>query len=377
MIQSRLRTILTLLLIFSTTQSLLAQESDRLIVQAILFYSPTCPHCHEVLETHLPPIKEKYGDQLQLVGINTSNPIGTELYSNAVNMLQIPSERRGVPTLIIGDVVLVGGAEIPEQLPGLIDQGLAQGGIGWPNIPGLRDAIPNLPPASGSQGTSGNTEEVASDQEIPMTKSLPDASNSIAEDPLGSALGWLVLAFMILSLTYAILRIWANPEVLLQATAGKQLSTWQIPIVAIAGLAIAAYLAYVEISRAEAICGPIGQCNIVQSSQYAQIMGIPIAVLGLIFYLAILGFWLLRRLTKTGWMKWISMLMLVSVFLGMVFSVYLTTLELLVIRAICAWCLSSAIVTTTLLLVIVSRLIDNERKLKLKGKAKFTFPFNH
>ncbi|MCA9971053.1 MAG: hypothetical protein KC425_12595, partial [Anaerolineales bacterium] len=42
------------------------------IVQAVLFYSPTCPHCHQVITQDLPPIQEKYGAQLQILGVDTS-----------------------------------------------------------------------------------------------------------------------------------------------------------------------------------------------------------------------------------------------------------------------------------------------------------------
>jgi uncharacterized membrane protein len=309
-----------------------------------------------------------------LVGIDTSGQIGAELYSDAVDLLQIPDERRGVPTLVMGDAVLVGGLEIPEKLPGLIDQGLAQGGIGWPDIPGLRDAIPDLPPSSRYQESSSMTESLDSDQDVSMTGNSSVASDSLSEDPIGLAIAWIVLTFMTLSLIYAISRIWPNPFRLLTATTAEELSNWTIPIISIAGFLIAAYLAYVEISRVEAVCGPIGECNIVQSSQYAQIVGIPVAVLGLLFYLAILGSWLLIRFVKKSWIKWIPLLLLASAFLGTLFSVYLTMMELLVIRAICAWCLSSAIITTTLLLFVVSKFKVGERKLKLKGESEVHFP---
>ena len=62
--------LLALLFVLIPT-SLYAQ--DQVFVRAVLFYSPSCPHCHEVIQNGLPPIVEKYGDQLQIVLINTQS----------------------------------------------------------------------------------------------------------------------------------------------------------------------------------------------------------------------------------------------------------------------------------------------------------------
>ncbi len=56
--------------------------------------------------------------------------------------------------------------------------------------------------------------------------------------------------------------------------------SWAVPALALIGLGVALYLSYVELLQVEAVCGPVGECNIVQASPYAQFLGIPIAVLG-------------------------------------------------------------------------------------------------
>src|SRR5690606_6098393 len=99
------------------------------VVQAVLFYSPSCPHCHYVANEVLPPLFEQYGEQLQLAGVNVSEPDGQALYQEAVEVFAIADDRIGVPTLIAGEVVLVGSREIETQLPGLIEAHLAQGGL--------------------------------------------------------------------------------------------------------------------------------------------------------------------------------------------------------------------------------------------------------
>ena len=60
---------------------------------------------------------------------------------------EVPSERLGVPTLVVADMVLVGSVEIPDQFPAIIETGLAQGGIDWPDIPGLAELLASTPAA--------------------------------------------------------------------------------------------------------------------------------------------------------------------------------------------------------------------------------------
>ena len=116
-------------------------HAQQPVVRAVLFYSPTCGHCHYVITEVLPPLGERYGDQLQLVGVDTTSPSGQILYQAAIERFNISDERRGVPALIVDSTVLVGSLEIPEQFPILIEQYMAQGGVDWPDIPGLADAL--------------------------------------------------------------------------------------------------------------------------------------------------------------------------------------------------------------------------------------------
>jgi len=100
---------------------------NKPVVHAVLFYSDSCPHCHKVIAEDLPPLFEQHGEQLVMIGINTHTEQGFKLYQDAITQLQIPNERLGVPTLIVGEIVLVGSSEIPTQFPGIIEQGLKSG----------------------------------------------------------------------------------------------------------------------------------------------------------------------------------------------------------------------------------------------------------
>jgi uncharacterized membrane protein len=126
--------------------------------------------------------------------------------------------------------------------------------------------------------------------------------------------------------------------------------SWAIPLLALLGLGVAGYLAYVETQRVTAVCGPVGDCNTVQQSAYAWLLGlIPIGVLGLVGYAAILIAWAVAHYGngQLAGLAWLALF--VMTLCGTLFSMYLTFLEPFVIGATCAWCLTSAMIMTALL----------------------------
>lgn len=126
-------------------------------------------------------------------------------------------------------------------------------------------------------------------------------------------------------------------------------------VLSIAGIAVAGYLTYVHYNVGALVCG-VGDCEIVQSSKYSQMFGIPIAIFGLLMYLAILAL-IIVRYTMEEWSDLASTGILVLLIAGTIYAAYLTYLELEVIRAICQWCVISAILTVLLLITEVTRLI--------------------
>jgi uncharacterized membrane protein len=250
----------------------------------------------------------------------------------------VPRESIGVPFLLIGDAVLIGSGQIPAELPGLIEKHLAAGGVGWPPAAGLEWFLPQVKAEVAAAGTPTTPENA-----------LPAEFASTAPTHDGFLLATLLLIGMVLALGYAALTLW-------RARQGAPVSEpppWiqnTLPLLAVAGLIVASYLAYVETQAITAVCGPVGDCNAVQTSEYAYLFGIPIGVLGVAGYLAILIVW--------AWGRWrandAAMLVLLGMSgLGVLFSIYLTYLEPFVIGAVCAWCLTSAVVMTLLLLMSV------------------------
>jgi uncharacterized membrane protein len=183
-----------------------------------------------------------------------------------------------------------------------------------------------------------------------------------APDPVGFSLAGIVLLGMIAAIGYVAWRIITSWRSLLQpggSLPGTPLS-WAVPALALLGLGVAIYLAYVEINQVEAICGPVGECNIVQSSPYARIVGVPIAVLGMLDYLAIIVLWVAQKTLSRRWANLAAMGLVGLTLCGTLFSIYLTCLELFAIRAICMWCLSSAVITALLMLLVAVPITRHE-----------------
>jgi uncharacterized membrane protein len=123
----------------------------------------------------------------------------------------------------------------------------------------------------------------------------------------------------------------------------------------VVGLVIAAYTTAAHYIGFTVLCTTKhNSCEAVQASVYAKVAGVPVALLGLIGYLLILGTLLVRpsetvRLATLG----------LTVF-GFGFSAYLTYREVFTLKEICEWCVSSAIVMTLLLGLSVWRYLSGE-----------------
>lgn len=191
------------------------------VARAVLFYAPTCPHCHYVLDEVVPPLQARYGERLVVQTIDVSTAEGQALYQAAIAAFAIPEERLGVPTLVFGTTVLVGSEEIPAQLPALIEGALAVGGNSWPAIPGLN--IPEVEPAAPA------TAQVAS---------------PFQRDPLANSLALLLLLTMVISVVAVALT--TRPP-LDRPLTGRRV--WVVPLLAVAGITVSMYLALVEVPR--------------------------------------------------------------------------------------------------------------------------------
>jgi uncharacterized membrane protein len=121
-------------------------------------------------------------------------------------------------------------------------------------------------------------------------------------------------------------------------------------VLAVLGIAIAGYLVYVHYADVDPVCNIAHGCHKVQTSSYAKLAGVPVALLGLIGYVTILA-----ALLAPG--ESARMAAALFALVGFGFSMYLTYRELFTIDAICQWCVASAILMTGLAIVCTWRLL--------------------
>jgi cytochrome c biogenesis protein CcdA/glutaredoxin len=100
----------------------------------LYFYANDCPHCIEVIEEVLLPLKEKHGDLLDLRLLEISIPEYYEAMLKIEAYFDVPSEERSIPTLIIDSEILIGETPIRESFGQMVADGIEQGGIAFPKI---------------------------------------------------------------------------------------------------------------------------------------------------------------------------------------------------------------------------------------------------
>jgi uncharacterized membrane protein len=189
------------------------------------------------------------------------------------------------------------------------------------------------------------------------TRAVEEAAK---QEPInaGFGLAWVVMGLLALALLYAL-----SAAVL--AVLGREVPAFPggagvlIPILTIIGLGVALYLTYVETQNVVAVCGPVGDCNAVQASPFAELFGfLPVGLLGALGYVAILVLWFVG-LRSEGAVGHLAPLAIFGMALfGVLFSIYLTYLELYIIRAVCIWCLTSAVIMSLVLVLSVGPAVE-------------------
>jgi uncharacterized membrane protein len=129
-------------------------------------------------------------------------------------------------------------------------------------------------------------------------------------------------------------------------------------VLATIGLGVASYLTYVHYAGIKPACTAGESCTKVQTSIYSELAGVPVALIGLIGYVVILGS-LLAPETETTRFATVAFTVI-----GFGFSCYLTGRELFSIHAICEWCVSSAVIMTLLMCLSVWRFLRGDPQLR-------------
>ncbi|HYM54599.1 MAG TPA: vitamin K epoxide reductase family protein [Solirubrobacteraceae bacterium] len=125
-------------------------------------------------------------------------------------------------------------------------------------------------------------------------------------------------------------------------------------VLGVIGLGIASYLTYVHYAGIKPACTAGESCTKVQTSIYSKLAGVPVALMGLIGYVAILASLLAPEREAT------RLATAVLTLGGFGFSAYLTYRELFSIHAVCEWCASSAVILTIMMCLSVWRFLRGE-----------------
>ena len=130
----------------------------------------------------------------------------------------------------------------------------------------------------------------------------------------------------------------------------RYISPLRLAIIALAlvGIGISGYLTSVHYAGRPIACGGLGSCETVNTSAYASVAGIPVALLGLGAYLVIAGLAL-----TAGRVPWAAGALVFAALVGVLYSGYLTWVELAVLHAVCLWCAASAVVITAIAVLAV------------------------
>lgn len=129
------------------------------------------------------------------------------------------------------------------------------------------------------------------------------------------------------------------------------------------GLGVASYLTYVHYAGIKPVCTAGGSCAKVQTSVYSELAGVPVALIGLIGYVVILGSLLAPENETTRFAT------VAFTVVGFGFSAYLTYRELFSIHAICEWCASSAVIMTIIMCLAIWRFLRGDLGLREASAA--------
>ena len=136
-----------------------------------------------------------------------------------------------------------------------------------------------------------------------------------------------------------------------------------IGVLCLIGIGVAGYLTYTHYEGIKVLCLSSGGCETVQASVYSKLAGVPVAVLGLAGYIGILITLAIRndlgRIAGFG-----------IALVGFLFSLYLTYREIFTIKAICQWCVSSAVLMTLLTILTAIRALRVESEPVAPRKVK-------
>ncbi|HMI55462.1 MAG TPA: vitamin K epoxide reductase family protein [Gemmatimonadaceae bacterium] len=142
-----------------------------------------------------------------------------------------------------------------------------------------------------------------------------------------------------------------------------------VAALALAGIFISLYLTLYKLGIIGELSCSIGSCEMVNTSKWSRFLGLPVAAWGLFFYIDVFAVALVGTMARFEDEPIISAVLAAEAAVGVLFSAWLTYLELAVIHAICIWCVISAVIVTLIFVVSVADL----REMRTRGgEPKFS-----
>jgi uncharacterized membrane protein len=127
-----------------------------------------------------------------------------------------------------------------------------------------------------------------------------------------------------------------------------------VAALALAGIFIATYLTLYKLGVIGELSCSIGSCETVNTSKWSRFAGLPVAGWGVLFYVEVFIIAVIGTTARLADQRAISIILVIESAIGVLFSAWLTYLELAVIHAICIWCVTSAVIVTLILLVSIA-----------------------
>ncbi|HUF25619.1 MAG TPA: vitamin K epoxide reductase family protein [Gemmatimonadaceae bacterium] len=132
-----------------------------------------------------------------------------------------------------------------------------------------------------------------------------------------------------------------------------------IALLALVGALVSTYLALFNLGIIGELTCSVGSCQKVQASEWSSFLGLPVAAWGVGFYLATLAVALAGVQPRLEESRRVSLVLAVLTGWGVLFSAWLTYLELFVIREICQWCVASAVIVVGMFILSILDVREN------------------
>jgi uncharacterized membrane protein len=133
-------------------------------------------------------------------------------------------------------------------------------------------------------------------------------------------------------------------------------------VLVIIGLLVSIYMTIYKLTNNNSMCLGSGDCSTVNASKYSEIYGIPVGLVGVGGYGAILL--ILSMENRNNFLRQNGTLFIFGLSLtGFLFTLYLIYIELAILKAVCPFCLASQVVMTIIFILSVIRLVRQPQSL--------------